>query len=78
MASHSSIFGLENSMEKGAWWATVREVAKRRIQLSDKHFHFQQMSNYLEWCIIITKCRNVGTGFKTRQQVGIGEWQEKC
>ena len=29
---------LENSMDRGAWWATVREVAKSRIQLSDKHF----------------------------------------
>ena len=35
MASHSSILGLENSMEKGAWWATVHEVAKRGTQLSD-------------------------------------------
>ena len=26
---------LENSMDKGAWWATVYGVAKSRIQLSD-------------------------------------------
>ena len=26
---------LENSMDRGAWWATVHGVAKTRIQLSD-------------------------------------------
>ena len=25
---------LENSMDGGAWWATVREVTKRQTQLS--------------------------------------------
>ena len=78
MATHSSILGLENSMERGAWRATVHEVAKHRTQLGDQQFHFQQMNNYLEWYIIITKSRNMGYGFKTRQQVVIGEWQEKC
>ena len=28
MANHSSILDLENSMDRGAWWATVRRVAK--------------------------------------------------
>ena len=28
MATHSSIIGLENSMDKGAWQATVHGVAK--------------------------------------------------
>ena len=27
--------GLENSMDKGAWWATVHGVSKSQIQLSD-------------------------------------------
>ena len=27
--------GLENSMDRGAWWATVHEVAKNRTWLSD-------------------------------------------
>ena len=27
--------GLENSMDRGAWWATVHGVAKSRTQLSD-------------------------------------------
>ena len=35
---------LENSMDGGAWWATVHGVAKSRTWLSDfsLHFHFQR------------------------------------
>ena len=33
---------LENSMDRGAWQATVHEITKRWTQLSDKHFRFQQ------------------------------------
>ena len=35
MATHSSIFCLENPMDRGAWWATVCGVAKSWTQLSD-------------------------------------------
>ena len=28
---------LENSMDRGAWWATVHEVAKSQTQLRDFH-----------------------------------------
>ena len=28
MATHSSILGLENPMDRGAWWATVHGVSK--------------------------------------------------
>ena len=28
MATHSSILNLENSMDRGAWWATVHGVAE--------------------------------------------------
>ena len=28
MTTHSSILGLENSMDRGAWWATVHGLAK--------------------------------------------------
>ena len=31
--------GLENSVVRGAWRATVRGVAKSQTQLSDFHFH---------------------------------------
>ena len=30
--------GLENSMDRGAWRATVHGVAKSQTQLSDSHF----------------------------------------
>ena len=35
---------LENSVDGGAWWATVHGVAKSRTQLSD--WASKQMSNY--------------------------------
>ena len=36
--------GLENSVDRGAWQATVHEVAKCQTQLSDFHFHSTVMS----------------------------------
>ena len=38
---------LENSKDRGAWWATVHGVPKSWIQLSDKHFHFIKGLEYL-------------------------------
>ena len=35
MATHSSIFAWRIPMNRGAWWATVHEVAKSQPQLSD-------------------------------------------
>ena len=34
-ATHSSILAWENPMERGAWRATVHEVAKSQTRLSD-------------------------------------------
>ena len=34
---------LENPMDKGVWWATVHEVAKSRIWLSDFHFQISSL-----------------------------------
>ena len=34
-------FCLENSMDRGIWWATVHGVTKSWTGLSDSHFHFQ-------------------------------------
>ena len=34
---------LENSMDRGAWQATVHGVAKGWTQPSDYHFHFQAL-----------------------------------
>ena len=34
-------FGLENPMDRGAWWATVHGVVKSQTRLSDfTFFHF--------------------------------------
>ena len=35
MATHSSILAMENSTDRGAWWATVHGVTKSWTQLSD-------------------------------------------
>ena len=43
MATHSSISGLENSMDRGAWKATIHGVAKSRTSLSN--FHFKHLCN---------------------------------
>ena len=41
MSSTLSVFLWENSMERGAWQATVRGIAKSWTRLSDSHFdHF--------------------------------------
>ena len=36
-ATHSRILGLENSMDRGAWRATVHGVTKSQTQLNDFH-----------------------------------------
>ena len=44
---------LENSMDRGAWWATVLGAAKSQTQLSNYHFHFDDASWVLtSGCII--------------------------
>ena len=35
MATHSSILAWRISMDRGAWWTTVRRVMESRTQLSD-------------------------------------------
>ena len=51
---------LYNSMNKGAWWATVHGVAKGQTRLSDFHFHFLKKemathSSILAWKISWTE-----------------------
>ena len=41
--------GLENSMDRGAWQATVHGVANSRTRLSDCHFHFSNISKYTDF-----------------------------
>ena len=42
---------LENSVDTGAWWATVHGVTKNGTQMSKQHFHFAHIEgtpqNYL-------------------------------
>ena len=40
METHSSIIAWRDSMDRGAWWATVRGVARSRTRLSDFTFTF--------------------------------------
>ena len=35
MATHSCTLGLENSTDRGAWWATIYGVPKSQTQLSN-------------------------------------------
>ena len=40
---------LENSMDRGAWWATVHEVTKSLTWLNDYPFHFHGFSSGRVW-----------------------------
>ena len=40
--------GLENSMDRGAWWATVHAVAKSQTWLSDQHFPGNPRKSHLK------------------------------
>ena len=42
----------ENSMDRGAWWATVHRVAESRTQLS---VHTHNAVSYLGFYILLTK-----------------------
>ena len=41
--------GLENSMDRGSWWATVHGVVKRRTWLSDFHIPCTWQSRFKFW-----------------------------
>ena len=42
MVTHSSVLAMENSTDRGVWWATVHGVPKSQTRLSDKHFDFHK------------------------------------
>ena len=44
---------LENSMDRGAWWATVHEVTKSWTRLSDYHY---SLCKLLPFSLYVTKC----------------------
>ena len=43
--------GLENPMDRGAWWATVHVVTKSQTWLSKEHFHFHFMIELKLCCL---------------------------
>jgi len=51
---------LENSMDRGAWRATVHGVAKNQTWLRDFHSHFGTVRRVYapRFCLIITKIRS--------------------
>ena len=40
--------GMENSMDRGAWWAIVHKTTKSQTWLKDFHFHFKQYLGFLD------------------------------
>ena len=67
MAAHFSIFCLENTTDRGAWWATVQAVAKSWTQLSNwTHIHIfirayiKLASLVAQWWRIHLLCRRCG------------------
>ena len=54
-AIHPSILAWRIPMDRGAWQATVHEVAKSWTQLSDFHFHFGAGERNGEWLQMGTK-----------------------
>ena len=57
---------LENSMSRGAWWATVHEIAKSWTQVSNQHFHFYPLTSSFMYCIALEK-RSKDLDFNRRQ-----------
>ena len=49
MAPDSSILGLENPMDGGAWWAAAHGVAKSQTQLSNFTFTFHFHALEQDW-----------------------------
>ena len=47
MATHSSSC-LENSLDRGTWWATVHRVAQSQTQLKQLITHAHNKSGYLQ------------------------------
>ena len=47
MTTYSSIiYCLENSVDRGAWWATVHGVTRSRTRLSGQHTHYGKMFSF--------------------------------
>ena len=56
MATHSSIFALENPIDRGAWWATIHGVTKSWTRLSDQHTQFLCAASSVQFSPIAQLC----------------------
>ena len=55
---------LENSVDRGAWWAAVHRVAQSWTQLERLRMHASQYPTSMEWVAIsFSKAKKIG-GFK--------------
>ena len=64
---------LENSMDRGAWWATVHGVSKNQTRLSHSHFHCLKYKS--SW---ITECRDqdrMGWGSLSEEMMFKWNWK---
>ena len=64
MAPHSSVLGLENPRDGGAWWAAVHGVAKSQTGLSDFTFtfHYHALEKEMETHSSVLAWRIPGIG----------------
>ena len=68
--------GLENSLDRGAWWVTVYGVVKSWTWLSDFHFHFSYHSG--RWQLVNsafftrTSCCKIDNSCKWQLKAGPG------
>ena len=64
MVPHSSTLGLENPMDRGAWWAAVHGIAEGWTQLSDFTFtfHFHALEKEMATHSSVFAWRIPGTG----------------
>ena len=61
MATHARIHAWKNPMDRGAWWATVRGVAKSQTQMSDftsLHFVVIPPITIIEFIILLSYTGN--------------------
>jgi len=53
MATHSSTLGLENPMDRGAWWAAVHGVAQSQTRLKQLSSSSSRNNIVLKYMVMI-------------------------